>query len=110
MPELVVEVHVPLTKSVELDEGDYAFPWIDEVSEFVASLDETMKYDGAIQHDDPEEWEGHYVFFLSGATEDSLIRAANDIGQLSGVPVGTFAMVTDSDAATYGEGTRVELG
>ncbi len=110
MGELVVEVHVPLTKSTEVVEGDYAFPWIDDVSEFVASLDETPKYDGATMHDDPEEWEGHYVFFLSGAPEVALIRAANDIGQLSGVPVGTFAMVTDSDASTYGEGIRVELG
>lgn len=110
MGELVVEVHVPLTKSTEVEEGEYAFPWIDDVSAFVADLDETPKYDGATSHDDPEEWEGHYLFFLSGAPEDALIRAANDIGQLPGVPVGTFAIITDSDASTYGEGTRVELG
>ncbi len=110
MGELVVEVHVPLTKSIEIEEGEYAFPWIDDVSEFVADLDESPRYEGAEMHDDPEEWEGHYVFFLSGAPEEALLRVANDIGQLSGVPVGAFAMVTDSDAATYGEGTRVELG
>jgi hypothetical protein len=110
MSELVVEVHVPLTRSVELDEGDYAFPWIDDVSEFVASLDEMPRYDGATMHDDPEEWEGHYLFFVAGAPEVALLRVANDISQLPGVPVGTFAMVTYSDAATYGEGTRVELG
>ena len=110
MGDLVVEVHVPLTKSAELEEGEYAFPWIDDISEFVASLDETPKYDGATMHDDPEEWEGHYLFFVSGASEDALLRAANDISQMSGVPVGTFAMVTDSVASTYGEGTRVELG
>ena len=53
MGDLVVEVHVPLTKSTELEEGEYAFPWIDDISEFVASLDETPKYDGATTHDDP---------------------------------------------------------
>lgn len=110
MGELVVEVHVPLTKSTEIEGDDYAFPWIDDISEFVASLDETPKYDGATMHDDPEEFEGHYLFFLSGAPEDALLRAANDIGEMPGVPVGTFAMVTDSDASTYGEGDRVELG
>ena len=110
MGDLVVEVHVPLTKSTELEEGEYAFPWIDDISEFVASLDETPRYDGATTHDDPEEWEGHYLFFVSGASEDALLRVANDISQMSGVPVGTFAMVTDSDASTYGEGTSVELG
>lgn len=110
MGEPVVEVHVPLIKSNEIEDGEYAFPWIDDISDFVADLDETPKYDGASMHDDPEEWEGHYVFFISGAAEEALLRAANDISQLSGVPVGTFAMVTDSEAATYGEGTRVELG
>lgn len=110
MSDLVVEVHVPLTRTPGLDDGDDAFPWIDDVSEFVRSLDETPTYDGAAMHDDPEEWEGHYVFFVGGASEDVLLRVANDISQLTGVPVGTFAMVTDSDASTYGEGIRVELG
>ncbi len=110
MAELVVEVHVPLVKSADLQDGDYAFPWIDDVTEFVAQLDETPRYDGATMYDDSEEWSDHYVFFLAGAPEDSLIRAANDLIQLPGVPVGAFAMVTDADAATFGEGTRVELG
>jgi hypothetical protein len=110
MGEVIVEVHVPLTRAATLEEGEYAFPWIDDVSEFVANLDETEKYDGATIHDDPEEWEGHYLFFIAGASEDALLRVANDVSQLPGVPVGTFAMVTDSDASTYGEGTRVELG
>ena len=110
MAELVVEVHVPLVKSPDLQEDDYAFPWIDDVSEFVSELDETPKYDGATMYDDPEEWGEHYVFLLTGAPEDSMIRVANDLIQLPGVPVGSFAMVTDSDAATLGEGTRVELG
>ena len=56
----------------------------------VSELDETPKYDGATMYDDPEEWGEHYVFLLTGAPEDSMIRVANDLIQLPGVPVGSL--------------------
>ena len=32
MPELVIELHVPLEPDKEVAEGEYAFPWIDDLT------------------------------------------------------------------------------
>ncbi len=109
MAELVVEIHVPLTLPKELEDGEYPFPWIDDVMEFLAELEDDPRAGGAAMYDDGEEWEGDYVFFISGASEESLVAVARRIAQLPGVPTGTFAMVTDADAEEIGLGTRVEL-
>jgi len=107
--ELVVEVHIPLSLPKELEEGEEPFPWIDEVSEFLADLEDDPAADGAAQYEDGEEFGDNYVFFLHGAPEASLLAAAARIARMPGVPTGAFAMVTDSDAGEFGLGTRVEL-
>lgn len=106
MPELVVEVHIPLTPDPTVAEGDYAFPWIEEVTEAVIEAVE----DGEIAiADDEEEHEGHYVFFFTGTDEEELLTAAGRIATMPGVPTGVFAIVTDSDSGEIGSGRRVDI-
>jgi len=107
--ELIVEIHVPLIVPKDLDEGEYPFPWIDEVMEYLAGLEDDPTADGAAMYDDGEEWNDHYVYFVHGASESSLLAVGERISQLPGVPTGAFAMVTESDAEEFGLGTRVEL-
>ncbi|MCU1412054.1 MAG: hypothetical protein JWR04_2761 [Rhodoglobus sp.] len=106
---LLVEVHIPLSLPKELEEGEEPFPWIDEVSEFLAELEDDPAAEGAAQYEDGEEFGDNYVFFLHGASEASLLAAATRIARMPGVPAGAFAMVTDTDAAEFGLGTRVDL-
>lgn len=106
---LLVEVHVPLTLPKELEEGEDPFPWIDEVSEFLADLEDDARAEGAAQYDDGEEFGDNYVFFVHGASEAALLAAATRIARMPGVPAGAFAMVTDTEAAEFGLGTRVDL-
>jgi hypothetical protein len=107
--DLIVEVHVPLTLPKDLEEGEYPFPWIDEVDEYLAGLDDDPAAEGAAVYDDGEEWGDDYVFFLHGASETALLAVATRIARMPGIPAGAYAMVTDSDAGEFGLGTRVEL-
>ena len=106
---LLVEVHVPLTLPKELEDGEDPFPWIDQVSEFLADLGDDPSAEGAEQYDDGEEFGDNYVFFIYGASEAALLAAATRIARMPGVPAGAFAMVTDTEAAEFGLGTRVDL-
>lgn len=38
MPELIVEIHAPLTPS-DVPEGEYPFPWIDTAMEYLMELE-----------------------------------------------------------------------
>jgi len=105
MPQLIVELHVPLTETEGLPAGEYPFPWIEQIEDIVQELDEE---DGQ-EYDDGEEVEGNYVFFLTGASEETLLSTATRIANLPGVPAGAYAMVTDDEAETFGLGRRVEL-
>lgn len=107
MPKLVVEVHVPLLPAPGVDPGEYQFPWIDEVEDFLARLDEEI--DGAEGYDDGEEFGSVYVFFLTGADEAAVLRTASRLATLDRVPPGSFAMVTDDEADEIGLGRRVAL-
>lgn len=102
----IVEIHVPLTPAPGLEPGAYAFPWIDQVEDFLVDLED----EGIVEvYDDGEEVDDVYVFFIAGATEASLLAAASRVAALDGVPAGVFAMVTDDEAAEYGMGRRVDL-
>jgi hypothetical protein len=107
MPKLIVEVHVPLSPSPGVAPGEYQLPWIDDVEDFLADLDEEA--DGAEDYDDGESFGEFYVFFLTGTDEASVLRAASRLAALDRVPAGSFAMVTDDEAAEFGLGRRVEL-
>jgi hypothetical protein len=106
MARTVVEIHVPLTPVPGLGPGEYPFPWIDSVEEFLSELED----DGTIEvPDDGEEFGDVYVFFISGAAEADLLAAASRVAGLDDVPGGAFAMVTDDAAAEWGLGRRVGL-
>ncbi|AYF98466.1 hypothetical protein [Protaetiibacter intestinalis] len=103
MADLLVEIHVPLTRR-DVPEGEYPFPWIDEVMEFLFELDGST---GEV-FDDGEEWDGEYLFFVHGAPEAELISLARQVANLPGVPAGVYATVTDTEA-DMGGGIRVDL-
>ena len=103
MPELIVEVHVPLQPA----HGVRPSEWIEEVEDFMAGLD--LESDGAEDYDDGEEFGEVYVFFLTGTDEAAVLRAASRVATLDRVPPGAFAMVTDDEAGEFGLGRRVEL-
>lgn len=103
MPELLVEIHVPLTAS-DVPEGEYRFPWIDSVMEFLFELEG----DRGEMYDDGEEVGEEYLFFVSGASENDLIALARRVANLPGVPSGVYATVTDTEA-DMGGGRRVDL-
>jgi hypothetical protein len=104
--ELVVEVHIPMTPSKDVAEGEYAFPWIDDVMEYLVELEEAGE---VLIYDDGEEWGDYYVFFLTGSSEADLLATAVAIAERQGVPSGVYAMVTDSEAEAFGMGRRVDL-
>jgi hypothetical protein len=101
--DLLVEIHVPLTPS-EVPDGEYRFPWIDSVMEYLFALDGS---EGEM-YDDGEELGDEYLFFVHGAAEADLISLAQRVANLPGVPSGAYATVTDTDA-DMGGGVRVEL-
>ncbi len=103
MAHLLVEIHVPLAPS-DVAEGEYPFPWIDSIMEFLADLDGSR----GEMYDDGEELGDEYLFFVNGASEQDLLSLAREIANLPGVPAGVYATVTD-DEADMGGGTRVEL-
>ncbi|MBQ1051945.1 hypothetical protein KBX50_26235 [Micromonospora sp. C51] len=101
----IVEIHVPLVPTPGLDPGVYAFPWIDQVEDFLVDLED----EGAVEvYDDGEELGDVYVFFIAGATEATLLTAASRVATLDSVPTGAFAIVTD-DGAPDGTGRRIDL-
>ncbi|WP_106330137.1 hypothetical protein [Actinoplanes italicus] len=107
MADTVVEIHVPLTPNPGLQPGDYPFPWIDTVEEFLSELED----DGTVEvPDDGEEFGDVYVFVIRGAGEADLLAAASRVAALDDVPAGAFAMVTDDEAPEWGLGRRVPLG
>ncbi|WP_049567460.1 hypothetical protein [Nonomuraea sp. SBT364] len=106
MARTVVEIHVPLRESPRLSETDYAFPWIEEIEEFLTEMEEQGP---AEVFDVGEEFGDVYVFFISGAEEAALLNVASRVAALDGVPDGAFAMVTDDEAEEFGSGRRVKL-
>ncbi|SNT54118.1 hypothetical protein SAMN05421812_1094 [Asanoa hainanensis] len=107
MATLIVEVHVPLLPAPAVAPDEYQYPWIDDVEDFLADLDEGT--DGARDYDDGEQHGEVYIFFLTGSDEASVLRAASRVATLARVPRGSFAMVTDDEAAEFGLGRRVDL-
>ncbi len=105
MPQLLVEIHVPLVPDPNVPEGDYQYPWIDAVEDYIAELDEAGE---AECYDDGEEMGGEYLFFITGRNEAQLLAAASKIAAYPAVPAGAYAVVTD-DTADMGTGRRVEL-
>ena len=105
MAELV-EIHVPLTPAEGLAPGEYPFPWIERIEDFIVELEDDC---GVESYDDGEEYGDVYVFFITGADEATLLTAASRVAALDGVPGGAFAMVTDDEAPEFGMGRRVEL-
>ncbi|MFT4285592.1 MAG: hypothetical protein QM598_12230 [Protaetiibacter sp.] len=103
MADLLVEIHVPLTPSAVRD-GEYPFPWIDSVMEFLFELDGSR----GEMYDDGEELGGEYLFFVHAAPEADLLSLAREIARLRGMPAGVYAMVTDTEA-DMGGGRRVDL-
>lgn len=96
----VVEIHVPISGERPVWE------WIELVEEHLVGAEERGELE---VHDDGEEYQDSYVFLVSGAPEDELLEAAARVAGLPGVPLGTYAHVSDVDAGDYGLGRRVEL-
>jgi hypothetical protein len=103
MADQLVEIHVPLTPS-DVPEGEYLFPWIDSVMEFLFRLDDSR----GEMYDDGEELGDEYLFFLHGRAESDLISLARVVASPPAVPAGAYATVTDTEA-DMGGGRRVNL-
>lgn len=89
---LVIEIHVPLSPAPDLPDDAYPYPWIEEIEDFLAGLEETGEaeiFDEGVEHG------GYYVFFVTGAPEPALLEAAARAAALPGVPAGAFAVVSD---------------
>ncbi|EEP70481.1 conserved hypothetical protein [Micromonospora sp. ATCC 39149] len=100
----IVEIHIPLVPAPDLELDDYAYPWIDQVEDFLSDLED----EGAIEvYDDGEQLGDAYTFFITEASKASLLAAASRVATLDGVPAGVFAIVTD-DKAPEETGRRVE--
>ncbi len=93
----MVEIHIPLTADGE---------WIDDVGDYLIDLEEEL---GIEEWDDGEEFGDVYIFFIAGANERTLLKAASRIAVRDGVPGGAFAVVTDTGTARFGQGRRVNL-
>jgi len=85
---------------------DYLYPWIGEVEAYLGDREE----DGHFEvYDDSEELRDEYLYFITGANEESLLAVASDVAALPGTPRGIFAVVTDDEAEEMGVGRRVPL-
>ena len=108
MPELIVEIHVPLIAAQGISSDDYQFPWIDTIDDFLNG------YDGpGERYDDGEEWsneegEPEYVFFVGGSSEQDLMAIARTVADLPTVPLGVYVTVNDSEG-DLGAGQRIDL-
>ncbi|MDX3661759.1 hypothetical protein PV646_31025 [Streptomyces sp. ID05-26A] len=106
MAVLIIEIHVPFPLEPVVAEGEYPFPWIDVIEDFLGELEEQ----GEIEvFDDGEEHEDAYIFFVTGADERDLLAAASRTAKLEGVPAGVFAVISDDEAGEWGVGRRVDL-
>ncbi|WP_411078869.1 hypothetical protein [Streptomyces sp. cmx-18-6] len=116
MPAVIVEIHVPLLPTPDLPDGAYAFPWIGDVEDFLADLED----EGVVEvHDEGEEHGDAYVFLLTlagdgdgtgvGAGVEELLAAASRVAAREGVPAGAFAVVSDDGAEEFGLGRRIAL-
>ena len=101
MSELLVEIHVPLVPLA----GEAHLSWIDDVEELLSGVEDEGR--GEV-YDDGEEFGNEYLFFVWNAPESDLLGIAREVAQLSGVPAGVYARVTDT-GADMGEGRRVDL-
>ncbi|MCI4066061.1 hypothetical protein MRQ36_27350 [Micromonospora sp. R77] len=106
MPKMVVEIHIPLMADPGATDDEYRFPWIGDVQDFLADLEEQG---GVQEYDDGEEDGKVYVFFITGSSESALLRVASEVATLDRVPTGAFAIVTDDEAEELGMGRRVAL-
>ncbi|MEV4658098.1 hypothetical protein [Micromonospora sp. NPDC049301] len=106
MAETVVEIHVPLVATPGLAARAYQFPWIEDVENFLADLEDR----GDVEvFDEGEELGDVYVFAIGGAKEAALLATASRVAMLDRVPRGAFAVVTDDETDEIGQGRRVEL-
>ena len=103
--DLLVEVHIPLTPTPDLDPEDQ-FDWIDTVLDFLEELEDSGE---VALYDDGESLDGIYVFSIHNATQAELLAIARRVADLPGVPTGVFAVVTDIEAENYGEGERFDI-
>lgn len=107
MTEIILEIHVPLFTSDQL-EGPDDLAWIEVVEEHLATLTGPAEV-----IDDGEEWyteagEAKYLFFIGGASEAELLRVAQDVSRLAEVPSGTYATINTPDGE-MGTGQRIEI-
>lgn len=105
-PSLVVEIHVPLAPSPDAVGDEDPFFWVDDVEDRLAELEEDAELE---VFEDAEETDDEYVFFVTGAPRDRLLRAASDIAQGVGMPPGAYAVLSTDDADELGVGERVDL-
>ncbi|MFF4308426.1 hypothetical protein [Streptomyces sp. NPDC001601] len=103
---MVVEIHVPLVPTPDLPDGAYPFPWIEEIENFLFSLEDRG---GVEVFDDGEDDGDAYVFFVTGASEQDLLAVASRVATLPGVPAGSVAVVSNDEAEEFGLGRRVAL-
>lgn len=104
MADLIVEIHVPLTPTPGTADGGYAYPWIDDIEQYLEELDGS---DGE-QYDGGEELGDEYLFFLASAPEARLVELATKVAKLPGVPPGVYVTINDSDG-DMGDGRRIDL-
>ncbi|MEU5314779.1 hypothetical protein [Streptomyces sp. NPDC021562] len=103
---MVVEIHVPLLPTPDLPDVGYPFPWIEEIEDFLFSLEGQ----GDVEvFDDGEDDGDSYVFIVTGASEQDLLVVASRVATLPGVPAGTVAVVSNDEAEEFGLGRRVAL-
>ncbi|NIK55992.1 hypothetical protein [Kribbella shirazensis] len=117
MAQLIIEIHIPLVstgsppgttwpRSTAIIPDDHPCPWIFEVEEYLAERED----DGTFAiYDDGEEFGDHYLYFITGASEEPLLTVAADVATLPGIPQGVFAIVTDDEAEEMGVGRRIPL-
>lgn len=106
MPDVLVEIHVPLIATPGLPDTEYQFPWIEEIEGRLADMSD----DGTFEvPDDGEEFGNAYVFFITGGDETRLLQVAQTIVSAGDVPASAFALVTDPDTGEMGVGRRVDF-
>ena len=104
--DLVVEIHVPLTRTRDIPDDDDPYPWIDDVMMY---LEDAEQRGEVTIIDEGEEFGDAFVFSVADGTEPQLLAVAAGVAALPGVPTGVFAMVTDDLADDFGTGRRVDL-
>jgi hypothetical protein len=118
MAQLVVEIHIPLVETrvrllddEESESGSQAgleveFGWIVAVEEYLTKREESGEFE---VYTDGESLGGDYLFFLTGADEQTLLSIAADVARLPGIPPGAYAIVTDDTSDEPGTGRHEPL-